>query len=78
MQKASIQKVCQQVYARFPQLQGTQPQVRNQISTLEGNLPRYLLLFQNQSQTANGKVIVFRVRVVADERGQILKMTTSR
>lgn len=78
MQKASLLKVCQQVYARFPQLQGVQPQVKNQVNPLEGSPPRYLLIFQIQSQTANGKAIVFRVRVVADERGQIIKMTTSR
>lgn len=80
MQPASVQAVCQQVYARFPNLRGVQPKVKPQGLPV-GTAPaqsRYSLLFETQAPAANDKLMRFSVRVVADAQGKILKMTTSR
>ena len=78
MQPASIQTVCQQVYARFPNLRGIRPKVERQqpAGNTDPSASRYLLIFKTQSVTANGKTMFFAVRVVADAQGSILKLTT--
>ena len=71
-----LQAVCQKVYMRFPQLSGVQPKIQRQ--NIGATMQRYLLVFRSHGQAANGKLIPFDVRVVSDEEGKILKLTTSR
>lgn len=80
MQPASIQTVCQKIYARFPNLRGVRPKVERQRVTGNADpaMLRYLLVFKTQSVAADGKTMLFAVRVVADDKGRILKLTTSR
>jgi hypothetical protein len=86
MDASALQKVCQQVYARFPNLRGVQPTVTVQEppasadkrQARDGTRPSYLLVFRTQASTADGKAITFWVRAVADSQGKILKLTTSR
>ena len=75
-----IQAVCQQVYARFPNLHGVQPSVQRQglANSAEPETARYLLVFKTQSVAVDGRKMQFLVRVVADHQGNILKLTTSR
>jgi hypothetical protein len=80
MLPSSVQTVCKQVYARFPNLRGIRPKVERQqlpVNT-DPTLLRYLLVFKTQSVAANGKTINFAVRVVADAQGSILKLTTTK
>ena len=72
MQRTILDKVCQQVYRRFPDLKNKRPKV-----TSQGN-ERYLLVFSNSGKTPDGKTIQHNVRVVSDENGHILKTSTSR
>ena len=80
MQPASIQTVCQRVYTRFPNLRGVRPKVERQqlAGSADPTLLRYLLVFKTQSIAADGKTMLFAVRVVADAKGNILKLTTTR
>jgi hypothetical protein len=72
MQRSVLDKVCKQIYRRFPDLKNKQPKV-----TSQGN-ERYLLVFSNSGKTPDGKTIKHSVRVVSDEKGHILKTSTSR
>lgn len=72
MQRNVLEKVCQQIYRRFPDLKNRTPKV-----TSQGN-ERYLLIFSGSGKTPDGKTITQNVRVVADENGHILKTSTSR
>lgn len=72
MQRTILDKVCQQVYRRYPDLKNKHPKV-----TSQGN-ERYLLVFSSAGKTPDGKTIQQNVRVVADEDGHILKTSTSR
>ena len=72
MERSVLDKVCQQVYRRYPTLNGKHPKV-----TSQGN-DRYLLLFTGSGETPDGKTIKQIVRVVADDAGRILKTSTSR
>ena len=80
MQPASIQIVCQKVYARFPNLRGVRPKVERQPAPVNADqaILRYLLVFKTQSVAVDGKTMLFAVRVVADDKGRILKLTTTR
>jgi len=39
---------------------------------------KYQLIFHGKAQTADGKTIARTVRVVADDKGRITKLSTSR
>lgn len=80
MEPAALQAVCQQVYARFPNLREVQPKVERQRQTenVDPALSRYLLVFKTHLAAANGRTMLFVVRVTADAQGKILKLTTSR
>ena len=72
MDAKSKTSVCSSVYSQFPELKGTSPQVKS----LPGD--KYQLIFQGKALTENGKSLPRTVRVVANEDGKILKLSTSR
>jgi len=68
----SKSSVCSAVYRQFPELRGANPTVKE----LPGD--KYQLIFHGKALTENGKSLPRTVRVVADENGKILKLSTSR
>jgi hypothetical protein len=67
-----IQKVCSEIYKRFPEVKGSLPDVTPQGKS------NHLLIFHGSATTSDGHAIRRTVRVVVDENGQIKKVTTSR
>lgn len=80
MHPTSIKVVCKQVYARFPNLRGVQPSVQRQAVPANASVDRerYLLVFKTNTSAEDGRKMLFSVRVVVDDQGSILKLTTSR
>lgn len=74
MQSTAIQRVCQKVYRRFPELRGVHPQVR---SAASGSAGTWLLTFQCQVTTQDQRQMTRRVQVTAHEDGRIVKMASS-
>lgn len=72
MDKQAIEKVCRNIYRRFPSLKNKSPKVSSQGSG------RYLLVFSGSGKTPDGKTIQQTVRVVATEDGKIIKTSMSR
>lgn len=72
MDSTSKTSVCNSVYRQFPEVKGSQPTVKS----LPGE--KWQLIFHGKAQAADGKSIPRTVRVVANEEGKILKLTTSR
>lgn len=72
MEDQSIERICAQVYKRFPNMQGKRPQVQPY------GEKNYLLTFQASAKTANGHSIIQTIKVVASQDGKIQKLTTSR
>lgn len=72
MNAQSKSSVCNAVYRQFPELRGANPTVKD----LPGE--KYQLIFHGKAKTENGKSLPRTVRVVADENGKILKLSTSR
>lgn len=67
-----MDEIYQKVYRKFPEVDGKKP-VRH--SQPEG---KTLLVFKGEGKAANGVKIPRIVRVLVDQNGKILKMTTSR
>jgi hypothetical protein len=72
MDSSAIEKVCQSVYRQFPELRGSRPSVRTQSGE------QFLLIFTGHAKTADGKSLPRTVRVTANEKGSIVKLSTSR
>ncbi len=71
MDRALLNSICSQVHRKFPETSGVQPKVTERPDD------HYLLIFKASALTADGRSLPRTVRVVADARGKIIKMTTS-
>jgi hypothetical protein len=77
MKKEILQKVSQNIYRRFPELKGRKPRVQRQPNRNTG-ASNYMLIFRGQVNTADNRILPRWVRVLVNERGKILRITTSR
>jgi hypothetical protein len=83
MDPKTIQKISSQVYRQFPEIAGVKPKVRlrppsGKAAPPNGSPETYLLTFQGKADIGQGKSIPRLVRVVANQQGKILKISTSR
>lgn len=72
-----IESIARHVYQRFPDMQGVSPVVQNQSAPgakSAGAAEHYLVIFKGKTP----QNIVRVVRVTADGRGRVLKISTSR
>jgi len=67
--------ICNKVYRKYPAMHGVRPQVQRQ-ETRKGE--QFLLCFHKRITLQDGKSMPSTVRVVASDRGKIIKMTASR
>jgi hypothetical protein len=79
MNSSAVQMVSKEVYRRFPDFSGVKPKVQAQNSPASASTDKtYLLIYHLNALLGSGKVLPRWVRIVADERGKILKISTSR
>jgi hypothetical protein len=79
MDSKTISGIKQQVYRQFPEVAGEEPSVRAQASAKTAGQPaKYLITFKGRVAQTSGPTFSRSVRVVADDNGRILKVTTSR
>lgn len=71
MSKGRASKVQGYIYRRFPEMKGVQPKV----SPSRG---RYIYTFKKKLPVAGGGDLLQVVRVVADEDGEVIKVSVSR
>jgi hypothetical protein len=76
---AQIDAISRQVYGQFPELRGSRPVVQAQaVAKTAGGSGRFVLVFKGDGRGPGGQAIPRIVRVVADERGRVVKISTSR
>jgi hypothetical protein len=78
---STLQRIAAQVRRQFPEMAQSQPRVRPQAASKSAGAAQtqtYVLSFECQANTPNGKILPRCVRVVADAEGKIIKMTTTR
>lgn len=75
-----IDAIAKQVYRQFPEMQDARPAVQSQAGakSAAADPDRFVLTFKGQGAGPGGKSIARIVRVVADDHGKILKISTSR
>jgi hypothetical protein len=81
MDQKLVNNISKQVYLRFPEVDGKKPKVRRQPSPKgkkSNSKPTYLLTYLGKAKVQGGKTINRYVRVVTDDKGKIIKTTTSR
>jgi hypothetical protein len=81
MNQSLVDKINREIYRRFPEFAGIKPKVQRQSAAQAKTItatPTYLLTFQSRAEAPGNKSMSRWVRVVANEDGKILKVTTSR
>jgi hypothetical protein len=76
-----VKSISNRVYRRFPEVAGNKPKIRKYTPPKAKTVsrePKYLLIFRGSGKTPTGKTIPRRVRVIANEKGNILKISTSK
>jgi hypothetical protein len=79
-----LKQVVTEVYDRYPEFAGCRPKVRLQTNSQgkpAADPPNYLLTFKGSAaaRSATGTKSISRyLRVVVDQQGKIIKVTTSR
>jgi hypothetical protein len=76
MDQNTKQRIARQVSRSFPEMVGVRPSVRQQGG--RNGHSQYLLVFKGHAELPGGKSMSRIVRVVADESGNIIRMSTSR
>jgi hypothetical protein len=72
MEKQIIQSICEKVYKQYPIVEGVYPEINPQPN---GN---HLLVFESKGKISTQKAIPIQVRVIVDENGKIIKLSSSR
>ncbi len=67
-----MENIYQKVYQKFPEVAGKKPTRHNQPDG------KTLLIFKGESISATGIKIPKVIRVIVDQNGKIIKMSTSR
>ncbi len=76
MEKTLVEKISKQVYRRFPEVNGAKPSIKQSKSAPSGE--NYVLTYKGSAAGPGGRSIPRNVRVVADAKGKIIRMSTSK
>lgn len=77
MDADAITKVGRQVVRNFPEMAGIRPTVKRQAAPSAG-AEQFVLTYKGKVSLPGGKQLSRIVRVVADDRGGIIRISTSR
>ena len=77
MKTETVQDISKQVYRRFPEFKGVKPKVRSQ-QTSKASSQTYLLTYATRAKLDEERFLERWVRVVVDESGKIIKISTSK
>lgn len=80
IERSLIKAINLQIYKRFPEVSGKNPRIQKRKSDQPQTQEKqtYLLTYNGQVQLSAERLLPRSIRVVVDEDGNILKITTSR
>lgn len=80
MDKKIVASINNKVYRRFPELNGKAPKIQSQNTHVKNahSSPTYLFIYSGTVRISGNKIMPRLVRVVVNEKGKILKISTSR
>jgi hypothetical protein len=76
VEPALISKLTQSVSRQYPEMASVKPSVRKQ--SKPGGGSQFLLTYKGKAQLPGGRTMSRIVRVVADENGRLIRMSTSK
>ena len=76
MDQSSINKVSRKVAKQFPEMKGIKPAIRRRSGS--GKAQHFELTFKGKVEVPGGRSLRRVVRVVADEKGKVIRMSTSK
>ena len=77
MEKKLVEKISKKVYTRFPEMDGKKPKIK-QSKNMPSDKSNFVLTYNAMTKDIRGNKIPRHVRVVADAKGKIIKMSTSK
>jgi hypothetical protein len=77
MDRSMISKISQQVSRQFPEMSGVNPTVQSQKGSAKSG-QCYVLTYKGKADLPGGRVMKRIVRVVVDDQGQIIRISTSK
>jgi len=77
MKIETVQNISRQIYRRFPEFKGVKPKVRSQ-QDAKTSRQTYLLTYATRARVDEARFLDRWLRVVVDESGKIIKISTSR
>lgn len=77
MDKSAVQKITKQVTRKFPEMAGVRPSLKRN-PCAKNAADHYELTFKGTAELPGGKTMRRVVRVIADAKGRILRMSTSK
>ncbi len=80
MKAEILNQIAKQIHRRYPEFDGVRPKARVQTPPEGARNPSktYLVIFSKKVTLGDGKMMTRNLRVVTDENGKIIKVTTSR
>lgn len=76
MDKSTLAKITRKVARKFPEMEGVRPSLKRKCES--NNILQYEVTFKGSAELPGGKTMRRVVRVIADEKGRILRMSTSK
>lgn len=76
MDKEAVLKISKRVYNRFPEMKGRKPKIKQSKSAAANQ--NYILTYNTTAKGPGGRSIPRYVRVVANDKGKIIRISTSR
>lgn len=80
MNREQLQTINKEIYRRYPEVKDTVPKVQRQDISSNRSISKsttYLLIYKGKVLIAGQKTLPRLVRVVVNDQGKILKVTTS-
>ena len=85
LERKHVEHICRKVHKKFPELRDVSPNVSSQsvpksvsLEKRRGAGEQFLLTFRGITALPGGKTMQRVVRVVANEKGKVLKMAVSK
>ena len=76
MDQGIIEKITKKVTRQFPEMQGVRPAIRQHATRNNGE--QFTLTYKGTANLPGGKTMKRIVRVVADPKGKVIRMSTTR
>lgn len=76
MEQSAVDKVSRKVAKQFPEMKGRKPSIQSQSSGKKDM--KFVLTYKAKVELPGGRTLRRVVRVVADEKGKVIRMSTSK